>query len=174
MLFYRVKIAEIHRRYKLQIKRKMVVTVEYILKDEKGNILDSSEKSGKLVYLHGFQNIVQGLEEVLEGKEIGDSFNVSIPPEKGYGFRDENMIFTVPAENFKDEENSDIEVGMEFETEINEIPYILTIIEIKGDKVKVDANHPLAGKPLYFEGKIINIRDSYSDELVQGYPLKEE
>ena len=155
------------------IKRKMVVTIEYVLKDEKGEILDSSEKSGKLTYLHGFKNIVQGLEEVLEGKKAGDSFSVSVPPEKGYGPRDENMVFTLPLENFKNDENSKIEPGMEFEATFNDAKYILTVIEVTGDKVKVDANYPLAGKPLYFDGKVLNIRDSYSDELAMGYPIKE-
>jgi len=155
----------------VQVKRKMVVTIEYILKNEKGEIIDPG---GKLKYLHGFKNILPGLEEVLEGKSVGDTFNVAVPPEKGYGPRDENMIFTVPAANFKRTEDSEIEVGMEFETEINEVPYILTVIEKMGDKIKVDLNHPLAGKALYFDGKITNIRDSYSDELVDGYPLKDD
>ena len=152
----------------------MVVTIEYVLKNEKGEVLDSSEKSGNLTYLHGFKNIVEGLEEALTGKNVGDSFSVSMPPEKGYGARDENMIFTVPSQNFKTKEDSEIEVGVEFETTINDVPYILTVIEKDGDKVKVDANHPLAGKPLYFEVKVINIRDPYSDELVQGFPVKDE
>ena len=155
------------------VTRKMVVTIEYVLKNEKGEILDSSEKSGKLTYLHGFRNIVEGLEEALEGKKVGDSFSVSMPPEKGYGARDENMVFDLPLENFKDDENSKIEPGMEFEVTIKDVIYILTVIEVNGDKVKVDANYPLAGKPLYFEGKVVNIRISYSDELAQGYPIKE-
>ena len=157
----------------MQITRKMVVTIEYVLKDEKGEIIDSSEKSGKLTYLHGFKNIVQGLEEVLEGKKVGDSFSVSVPPEKGYGPRDENMVFTLPLDNFKNDENSKVEPGMEFETTFDDATLILTVIEVNADKVKVDANYPLAGKPLYFDGKVINIRDSYSDELAMGYPIKE-
>ena len=156
------------------VKRKMVVTIEFVLKDEKGEIIDSSEKSGKLTYLHGFKNIIDGLEEALEGKKAGDSFTVSVPVEKGYGQRDENMIFTVPKNNFKNEENPVLEKGMEFETNINDIPIMLTVLEVKGDKVKVDANHPLAGKPLYFEVKVADIRDSYNDELVQGFPIKKE
>ncbi|MCL2480397.1 MAG: peptidylprolyl isomerase [Spirochaetaceae bacterium] len=157
----------------MQVTRKMVVTIEYVLKNEKGEIIDSSEKNGKLTYLHGFRNIVEGLEEALEGKKVGDFFSVSVPPEKGYGLRDENMVFTLPRENFKDDENSKVEPGMEFEVTIKDVIYILTVVEVSGDKVKVDANYPLAGKPLYFEGKVTNIRISYSDELAQGYPIKE-
>ncbi len=156
------------------IKRKTVVTIEYSLKDEQGNVIDSSESNGPLTYLHGFKNIIQGLEEALEGKSVDDSFTVSVPPEKGYGVRDEDMIFTVPAENFKnDQDDGKLEAGMEFETVINDTPYVLTILEVAGDNVKVDANHPLAGIPLFFDVKVLKIRDSYSEEVAQGFPLKE-
>jgi FKBP-type peptidyl-prolyl cis-trans isomerase SlyD len=151
----------------------MIVTIDYTLKDSNGEVIDSSEKSGSLTYLHGFKNIIEGLEEALEGKKAGDSFSVAIPPAKGYGLRDNNMVFTVPADNFKNQEDGRIEPGMEFETVINDKPYILTVLEVKNNKVKVDANHPLAGKPLYFDVKVLNIRDSYSDELAQGYPIDE-
>jgi FKBP-type peptidyl-prolyl cis-trans isomerase SlyD len=157
-----------------EIKRKQVVTIEFVLKDENGKIIDSSEKSGNLTYLHGFQNIPTGLEEALEGKKIGDSFSVFLPVEKAYGPRDENMIFTVPAENFKNEDGTEIEVGMEFEAVIDEVVHILTVIGKEGDMVTVDANYPLLGKALNFDVKVVNIRDSYSDELVQAYPIKEE
>ena len=156
----------------MTVKRKTVVTIEYVLKNEKDQIIDSSEKNGPLTYLHGFKNIIQGLEEALEGKKIGDSFTASVPPEKAYGKRDENMVFTVPAENFKDSESPEIKTGMEFETVINDTPYILTVLEVNGDKVVVDANHPLAGKPLFFDVTVKEIRDSYSDELAQGFPVK--
>jgi FKBP-type peptidyl-prolyl cis-trans isomerase SlyD len=151
----------------------MVVTIDYTLKNNKGEIIDSSEKSGTLTYLHGFKNIIEGLEEALEGKNAGDSFSVSVSPDKGYGLRDSNMVFTVPADNFKNVEGDALKPGMEFETVINDAPCILTVLEAKGNKVKVDANHPLAGKPLFFDVKVIDIRDSYSDELAQGYPIKE-
>lgn len=156
----------------MTVNRKMVVTIEYILKNEKGVELDSSDKTGKLTYLHGFKNIIPGLEEALEGHKEGDSFTVSVPPDKGYGLRDSKMTFTVPAENFKNKADDDIVSGMEFETIIEDKPYILTVLEVNGKNVKVDANHPFAGKPLYFDVKVVDIRNSYNDELAQGFPLK--
>ena len=101
------------------VERKKVVTIEYTLKDEHGKVL---EDKNTLTYLHGFKNIVQGLEEALEGKKVGDTLSVAVPPEKGYGIRDENMVFTLPKENFlskmgDDEElnevQKDVTVGME-------------------------------------------------------------
>ena len=79
------------------IERKKVVTIEYTLKNETGDILDQNMS---LTYLHGFKNLVPGLEEALEGKKVGDTLSVAVPPEKGYGNRDENMIFSLPKENF--------------------------------------------------------------------------
>ncbi len=156
----------------MEIRRGKVVTIDYSLKDEHGNVIDSSESNGPLAYLHGYKNIVRGLEEALEGKKIDDSISVSVPPEKGYGLRDDEMVFNVPAENFR---NDDIELepGMEFDTAVNGTPYVLTILEVLGDEVKVDANHPLAGKPLFFDVKVLKIRESYTEEKVLGHPMEE-
>ena len=162
------------------VERKKVVTIEYTLKDEHGKVL---EDKNTLTYLHGFKNIVQGLEEALEGKKIGDTLSVAVPPEKGYGIRDENMVFTLPKENFlskmgDDEElnevQKDVKVGMEFETAIDDVPYILTVIKVDDKGVTVDANHPLAGKALFFDVKVTDIKEALSDELGQGFPMAPE
>lgn len=157
----------------MEICKGKVVTMEYSLKDEHGNVIDSSESNGPLSYLHGYKNIVLGLEEAVEGKTVNDTLTVSVPPEKGYGPRDEEMVFTVPAENFRNDCDK-LEPGMEFDTAVNGTPYVLTIIELLGDQVKVDANHPLAGKPLFFDVKILKIRDSYTEEIVQGHPMEND
>ena len=158
----------------MKVKRNAVVTIDYKLKNEEGDLIDSSESNGQLTYLHGFNNIIPGLEEALEGKQAGDVFNASVPPEKGYGVRDENMVFVLPAENFKVGNEEELVPGMEFDTVVDNTSYILTVVEVNGDKIKVDANHPLSGKNLNFEVKIVNIRESYSDELVQGFPMDSE
>ena len=96
-----------------------------------------------LTYLHGFKNIPIGLEEALEGKKIGDTFSVAVPPEKGYGIRDEKMVFTLPKENFlskmgdDDELNEvqqDIKVGMEFDAHISGV-------QSYGIYCEIDENH---------------------------------
>ena len=156
----------------MDIQRGRVVTIEYSLKDEEGNVIDSSEFAGPLSYLHGFKNIVAGLEEALEGKKADDTVSVSVPPEKGYGIRDEEMVFNLPSENFKNDEGP-LEPGMEFDTAVDGTPYVLTILEILEDEVKVDANHPLAGKSLYFDVKVLKVRDSYTEEKVLGHPMDE-
>ena len=157
----------------MEIRKGFIVTLEYTLKDKEGNILDSSESNGELLYLHGYGNIVKGLEEALEGKTTDDSFSVSVPPEKGYGLRDEEMIFNLPSENFKNEEGV-LEPGMEFDTAVNGRPMVLTVLEVLGDEVKIDANHPLAGKELEFDVKVLKVREAYTEEKVLGHPVEEE
>jgi FKBP-type peptidyl-prolyl cis-trans isomerase SlyD len=157
----------------LKITKGLVATIEYSLKDEMGNVIDSSESNGPLSYMHGYKNIVLGLEEALEGKTVDDTFTVSVAPEKAYGVRDEEMVFTVPSENFRNEEE-ELVVGMEFDTAINGTPYVLTVVEILKDQIKVDANHPLAGKPLFFDVKVLSIRASYTEEKVLGHPMEKD
>lgn len=157
----------------MKITKGLVVTIEYSLKDEMGNVIDSSESNGPLSYLHGFKNIVLGLEEALEGKNIDDTFTVSVAPEKGYGVRDEEMVFTVPSENFRNGDE-ELVVGMEFDTAVNGTPYVLTVVEILEDHVKVDANHPLAGKHLFFDVKVLGMRASYTEEKVMGHPMEKD
>src|SRR3954468_3814861 len=79
----------------MEIRRNRVVALDYTLKDDAGSIIDKSGKES-LYYLHGYANIVPGLEEALEGRNSGESLTVSIPPEKGYGVRDPNLVSKVP------------------------------------------------------------------------------
>ena len=71
----------------LKIEENKVVTFEYTLKNDNGDILDSSENHAPLVYIHGTGNIIPGLESELEGKQIGDKFHATIAPEDAYGIR---------------------------------------------------------------------------------------
>jgi FKBP-type peptidyl-prolyl cis-trans isomerase SlyD len=73
-----------------------MVTLEYTLKDDAGEVLDKSEGRGPLTYLHGAGNLVPGLEKALEGKSAGDSLEVSIAPADGYGDRSEKLVRKIP------------------------------------------------------------------------------
>jgi len=96
----------------MQISENKVVTIDYTLKDDNGNVLDSSQGGPGLAYLHGASNIIPGLEKALSGKEQGDSLNVSVAPEEAYGERDDSMIQTVPSEMF---EGADVQVGAQYQ-----------------------------------------------------------
>ena len=82
----------------MQVKKDTIVTIEYTLKDEGGNVIDSSKDHGPLSYVHGSGNIIPGLENGLEGRSAADSFAVTVSPVEGYGERDESLTQVVDRE----------------------------------------------------------------------------
>jgi FKBP-type peptidyl-prolyl cis-trans isomerase SlyD len=145
-----------------------VVIIHYTLTDDAGEVLDSSDGSEPLAYLHGEGNIVDGLEEALDGKAVGDAIQVSVPPEKGYGERQDTELQAVPRDAFPDD--MDIEPGMQFMVETDEGVAPVWIDSVEGDQVFLDGNHPLAGVTLHFAAKIVDVRDATADEKAHGHP----
>lgn len=151
----------------MTIADKKVVVIDYELTDDNGQILDKSE-SGQFAYLHGADNIIPGLEKALSGKSAGDTFEVSVSPEEGYGERHENMVQTVSIDMFESPEQ--VVVGQQFHAQSPEGHTILiTVANIDGDQVTIDGNHPLAGMQLNFSGTVVDIRDATAQELEHGH-----
>lgn len=142
--------------------------MHYKLSNAEGEVLDSSEGQDPLVYLHGAQNIIIGLEEQLEGKLLGDKLDAVIQPEKGYGMPVPELIQQVPTEAFG-EEISKVEVGMRFQAETEQGPVPVVVTAVENDIVTVDGNHPLAGKELHFNVSIEEIRDATDEEIEHGH-----
>jgi FKBP-type peptidyl-prolyl cis-trans isomerase SlyD len=152
----------------MNIEQDAVVTIAYTLTDDDGNVVDSSKDTGDLAYLHGHQNIVPGLEEALSGKAVGDQISTSIAPEKGYGDREEQLVFQVPRDRLP--QDQDLEIGMQFRAQASDgQEMIVAIAEIGDELVMLDANHPLAGQTLNFEVEIKGVREATPDELEHGH-----
>jgi len=151
----------------MNISDKHVVTINYTLKDNDDNILDKSD-DGSFCYLHGASNIIPGLENALTGKAAGDALSVSVPPEEGYGVRDDAKMQDVPRDAFPPE--PEIEPGMQFNAEGPDGQAVMvTIASVDGDTIKVDGNHPLAGVTLNFDVTIADIREASKEELEHGH-----
>jgi len=154
-----------------------VVTISYTLTDtESGDLLEQVGEDEGLPYLHGHDNIVPGLEEELVEKSPGDDFEVTIDPEDAYGERMEELVSRMDRDAFPEEQ--DLEPGMVFQAVRGdggdeEASQFLMIKKIVGDEVEVDANHPLAGKTLTFEGAVVDVREAEDEELDQGHPNRE-
>ena len=151
----------------MKIAENKVALIDYTLTDNEGEMIDSSEGAGPLAYLHGAGNIVEGLEEALIGKEAGDKVKASIEPAKAYGERHEDMKQDVPKELFGGVEN--IEVGMQFQSETDEGPVLVTVMAISDEMVTVDGNHPLAGVHLNFDVTVREVREPTEEELEHGH-----
>lgn len=149
----------------MNITKDKFVKIHYTLKDENGEILDSSVETQPLAYLHGNGYLIPGLEKELEGKSAGEKFSVTVQPEDAYGIRDERFVAKIPKDRF--DINIQIEVGMKFQAETPEGPAIVTVIDVQNDEITVDANHELAGKILNFDIEIIEVRDPTEEELAQ-------
>ncbi|MDQ7091252.1 MAG: peptidylprolyl isomerase [Methylococcales bacterium] len=151
----------------MQIVDNLVVSIHYTLTNSEGSELDSSKGEEPLVYLQGAHNIVKGLEEALADKKVGDTFNVTIEPEKAYGLYQEDMQQVVDKSMFEGVE--ELEVGMMFNADVSHGTGIVSITKIEEDEITIDGNHPLAGETLTFDVEVINIREATADELEHGH-----
>ena len=152
----------------MQIAQHKVVTIDYVLKDDDGKVLDASEGDDGFAYLHGASNIIPGLERALEGKEAGDEVNVTVAPDDGYGERDNALVQSVPRDRFQEADG--VEVGMFFHTQAQDgSVHVVTVVGIDEESVTVDANHPLAGNNLNFEVKVREVRDATDEEKSHGH-----
>jgi FKBP-type peptidyl-prolyl cis-trans isomerase SlyD len=147
----------------MQISKNKVAGIHYTLKNNQGEVLDSSDGREPLYYLHGAGNLIIGMEEGLEGKNTGDKFILKISPDKGYGQLDPDMIQKVPRSAFGAQE---VRPGMKFSTNQGGV---VTVTEVGLENITVDANHPLAGVELNFEVEIMEVREATSEEITHGH-----
>jgi FKBP-type peptidyl-prolyl cis-trans isomerase SlyD len=151
----------------VQVTKNTVVAIDYTLKDNEGQVIDSSAGREPLSYLHGNGAIIPGLERELEGKQVGDSLRVTVAPEDAYGERNETLRQEMPHDRFGDVEN--LSVGMQFKVDSNAGPLVITVVDINDEAVTVDGNHPLAGLPLNFDVTVRDVRPATPEELAHGH-----
>ena len=151
----------------MQIGNQKVVSIDYTLTSNQGEVLDSSQGKAPLEYLHGAGNIIPGLETALEGKNEGEQLRISIPPGEAYGERDEKMVQPVPRTAFQGVDR--IEPGMQFQANTPGGARLITVVGVTADQVTVDANHPLAGQTLNFDVKVVGVRDATQEEMTHGH-----
>ncbi len=151
----------------MQIADNMAVSIHYTLTNEEGEVIDSSVGGEPLVYLHGGGNIISGLEQALHGKEVGEAFNVRIEAENAYGEFMDDRVQVIPRAMF--EGIDEIEVGMQFHADVSAGPGVVTVVNIEGDDITVDGNHPLAGMALIFDVEVLEVRPASREELAHGH-----
>ncbi len=150
----------------MKIAKDMVVSFEYTLTDNDGNIIDKSEGRGPLSYIQGYSMIIPGLEKEMEGKEEGHQMNVKVSPEEGYGHRDDTLVQSVPRDRFDADE---VKVGDHFQVDAQMGPMVFKVVKVDDEEVTLDGNHPLAGLELNFDVTIAEIREATKEELEHGH-----
>lgn len=149
----------------MKICTNTVVTVDFVVTDEKGQVLDTNGDESMEILI-GHSHIIPGLEDALLGKEKGDRVDVMIGPDRGYGMPDPRLIQTIDKSLF---DGMPLNVGDTFlaDTELGQKPIVVK--EIHEDHVVVDGNHPLAGKTLKYMVDILEVRDATDSEVEHGH-----
>ena len=152
----------------MKVGKDKVVLMHYTLKNDAGDVIDSSDGADPLPFLQGHGNIIPGLESALEGSKVGDKLDVSIKPEEGYGERMKDAIQEIPSSALKGVD--EVKVGMQLQSQDKDgNAFLVNVTKIEDDKITVDANHPLAGQTLHFSVSIESIRKAEAEELSHGH-----
>ena len=152
----------------MKITKDSVVSIDFRLHLGDGEAVDESEPGEPLVYLQGHEEIVPGLEKALEGKSKGDTLQVTVTADEGYGAYDPDGVEEVPRTEFP--EGLELQAGgvlSATDPEGDEVDFFIK--EVKGDTVVVDFNHPLAGKTLHFDVTVRDVRAATAEELEHGH-----
>jgi FKBP-type peptidyl-prolyl cis-trans isomerase SlyD len=150
----------------MKIADKTVVKMHYSVLDSEGNLIDSSYEGEPLEFLHGTNFLIEGLENALNDREAGDTFEVSIDADNAYGPRIDGLVQQVPPAMFADFE---VEVGMQLRAGTDEGDQTVIVIDINEEFVTVDGNHPLAGIDLKFDVEVLDVRAATADEIAHGH-----
>jgi FKBP-type peptidyl-prolyl cis-trans isomerase SlyD len=149
----------------MKITKNKVVTVKYKLSDAQGKVIE--EGIEPMMYLHGgYENTLPKIEAALDGKKVGFKTELQLEPEDAFGDYDAELVKVEPRSRLP----SPLEVGMQFEgipddEDEEDGELIFTVTDIAGDKVVLDANHPLAGIALRFNLEVTDVRAATPDEI---------
>ncbi|HHJ80560.1 MAG TPA: peptidylprolyl isomerase [Candidatus Tenderia electrophaga] len=153
----------------MQIEKDKVVTVHYRVSSLLGEVIEDSHDDEPLVYLHGYQAMVQALEDEMLGKAAGDK--VSLTVENAYGEREEGLQQRVSINHIVREGKSKpkLKPGMMVYLNTKQGSRPVTVVKAGLKFVDVDTNHPYAGKPLTFDVEVLKVRDATADEISHGH-----
>lgn len=152
----------------LTVQDEMVVSLDYTLRLDDGQIVDSSAGQQPLDFLQGRGQIIPGLEQALYGMAIGDEKRVTVTPQEGYGDVDPDAFQIVPHGAFPPD--LELSPGMQLQAR-DEHGQVMPVYvsDIRDDGVLMDFNHPLAGETLHFDAKVVGLRPATHEELSHGH-----
>lgn len=142
-----------------------LLTFHYTLRNAAGRVMDTSRGGEPMPFVEGAGQIIEGLEEVLGQMQPGESRATVVPPERGYGVREAELVQKVSKARLP---VGELRVGDQFQTGPDRQAPVVTVVAIDGDEVLLDANHPLAGEVLHFEVELVSVRPATPAELQQA------
>jgi len=151
----------------MSIAKDSVVTFHYRLSTPAGELIEDSHGSDPMAYLHGYDNIIPGLEQAMAGREAGASFEVTVSPDLAYGPRHADGLQRIPMKAVMTK--GKLKPGMTIAVNTEQGPRHVRVVKPGRFVVDVDANHPLAGETLVFAIDVVEVREASAEELAHGH-----
>ncbi len=158
----------------MKAEKNKVVAVSYELRLEKGGeVIDSATAERALAFIFGSGMMLQKFEDNLEGLEADSEFEFMLTSEEGYGAYNEQNVSEIPLDVFMQDgkiQDGLLAIGNVIPLQDNKGNHFNgKVISVSDSAVKLDFNHPLAGKDLYFTGKVIEVREAAPEEISHGH-----
>ncbi len=139
-----------------QAKNGDTIRIHYTGRLDDGTVFDSSRGRDPLQFELGSGEVIPGFDQAALGMEVGQSKTTTIPAAEAYGSHRPELVFTVDRSEFGDQ--ADPRVGQRFQAQMQNNELLdLTVVQVAGDNITLDANHPLAGKDLTFDIELVEI-----------------
>lgn len=156
----------------MKVDQNAVVVFHYVMTDdESGEVIEDSSGKEPSAFLYGHKNMIEPLEHSMLGKESGEAYSVTLPPDLAYGRVRSSSELRVSKKNLQYE--GKLEPGMMVPLKTKEGPRPVTVVKVGKFNVDIDYNHPLAGKTLKFDVEIVEVREGTPEELAQGQPINQ-
>ena len=152
----------------MKIAHGTLVSLDVILYDAQGNLLERSEEP--LVYLHGHEDIFPRVEEALAGKQAGDQVSLQLEPEDAFGDYDPELVTLVPLERLG--EGAQVGMKVEGDGSTGSAGRIFTITDVAEGVAVLDGNHPLAGMALRLAINVVEVRAATAEALTDAEPSR--
>jgi FKBP-type peptidyl-prolyl cis-trans isomerase SlyD len=151
----------------MKIENNSVVRFHYTVSEAGASEVENSRAGDPIAILIGHRNIIPGVEKALLGREAGESFEVAVSPEEGYGVRNEAAMQRLSKKVFP--KGASPEPGAQVVLRTNQGPRMVTVKKVGMTVVDVDLNHPLAGKTLNFAIEVVDVREANAEEIAHGH-----
>ena len=153
----------------MKIQNDSVVTLAYRILDQNGELFEEGHGEEAIDFVQGRGELPLGVEEALDGLTLGDTIDVILEGDAGFGPVDPELINSVPREEFGEDveiQKGDV-IPVEIATDegevVGEIPMV--VVEVRADAIFLDGNHPLAGQKVSFSGEVVGVREATEEEL---------
>lgn len=131
---------------------------DYSIRNEKKEIVDSSDGGEPLSFVEGDGSMIPGLENALLGRQTGDEFSIFLEPDDAYGQHQRRLVKTL-SKDMIHTDAEEIKVGMVFQVGSGKESQVVKVVGVEDDGIVVDGNHPLAGISFHFDIHVLEVRE---------------